>query len=85
MTAAVESGADAVYLAGNMFGARAYADNFDEDGLREAIIGRLLGFDVVVCASSTRRARTPRSCRTSAFIGSRVRRRPVCRCMRARR
>ncbi|EJU28134.1 hypothetical protein HMPREF1153_0215, partial [Selenomonas sp. CM52] len=37
MTAAVESGADAVYLAGNMFGARAYADNFDEDGLREAI------------------------------------------------
>ncbi|WP_369791799.1 peptidase U32 family protein, partial [Selenomonas sp. CM52] len=37
LTAAVESGADAVYLAGNMFGARAYADNFDEDGLREAI------------------------------------------------
>ena len=37
LTAAVESGADAVYLAGNRFGARAYADNFDEDGLREAI------------------------------------------------
>ena len=37
LTAAVESGADAVYLAGNMFGARAYADNFDEEGLREAI------------------------------------------------
>lgn len=37
LSAAVESGADAVYLAGNMFGARAYADNFDEDGLREAI------------------------------------------------
>ncbi len=35
--AAVESGADAVYLAGPSFGARAYADNFDEDGLREAI------------------------------------------------
>ena len=37
LTAAVESGANAVYLAGNMFGARAYADNFDEEGLREAI------------------------------------------------
>ncbi|HCB93412.1 MAG TPA: peptidase U32 [Selenomonas sp.] len=37
LTAAVESGADAVYLAGNRFGARAYADNFDEEGLREAI------------------------------------------------
>ena len=37
LVAAVESGADAVYLAGNMFGARAYADNFDEEGMREAI------------------------------------------------
>lgn len=37
LTAAVESGADAVYLAGNMFGARAYAANFDEAGMREAI------------------------------------------------
>lgn len=37
LAAAVESGANAVYLAGNMFGARAYADNFDADVLREAI------------------------------------------------
>lgn len=37
LIAAIESGADAVYLAGNMFGARAYADNFDEEGMREAI------------------------------------------------
>lgn len=37
LIAAVESGANAVYLAGNMFGARAYANNFDEDGLRWAI------------------------------------------------
>ncbi|BEU87812.1 DUF3656 domain-containing protein [Selenomonas sp. TAMA-11512] len=37
LTAAVESGANAVYLAGAVFGARAYANNFDEDGLREAI------------------------------------------------
>lgn len=37
LTAAVESGANAVYLAGSLFGARAYANNFDADGLREAI------------------------------------------------
>lgn len=37
LIAAVESGANAVYLAGNRFSARAYANNFDEDGLREAI------------------------------------------------
>ena len=37
LAAAVENGADAVYLAGNRFGARAYAENFDEEGLREAI------------------------------------------------
>ena len=37
LVAAVESGANAVYLAGNMFGARAYANNFDEEGMREAI------------------------------------------------
>lgn len=37
LIAAVESGANAVYLAGSMFGARAYASNFDEDGMREAI------------------------------------------------
>ena len=34
--AAVESGADAVYLAGPSFGARAYADNFDRDAMRWA-------------------------------------------------
>ena len=37
LTAAVENGADAVYLAGNRFGARAYAENFDETSMREAI------------------------------------------------
>lgn len=37
LKAAVESGADAVYLSGKMFGARAYANNFDENGLKEAI------------------------------------------------
>lgn len=37
LIAAVENGANAVYLAGNVFGARAYAANFDREGLREAI------------------------------------------------
>ena len=37
LIAAVEAGADAVYLSGNQFGARAYAANFDEEGLRDAI------------------------------------------------
>ena len=35
--AAVNEGANAVYLAGNRFGARAYAKNFDEEELRKGI------------------------------------------------
>ncbi|MBR1368203.1 hypothetical protein RJ53_01315 [Methanocalculus chunghsingensis] len=35
--AAVAAGADAVYLSGTRFGARAYATNFDDDALREVI------------------------------------------------
>ena len=37
MKAAILYGADAVYLAGNMFGMRAAADNFTLDELREAV------------------------------------------------
>ena len=37
MKAAVAAGADAVYMGGRRFGARAYADNPDEKGLLEAI------------------------------------------------
>lgn len=37
LVAAVESGADAVYLAGKSFGARAYADNFGEEELAAAV------------------------------------------------
>ncbi len=33
----IESGADAVYVGGSMFGARAYANNFDEEEMIEAI------------------------------------------------
>ena len=37
LTAAVAYGADAVYLAGSQYGMRAFAGNFDGDGLQEAI------------------------------------------------
>lgn len=53
LLAAIESGANAVYLAGNMFGARAYADNFDEDGMREAItLAHLRGVHVHVTVNT---------------------------------
>ncbi len=35
--AAVAAGADAVYLSGRRFGARAFADNFDDDALAKTI------------------------------------------------
>ncbi|WP_446897576.1 DUF3656 domain-containing U32 family peptidase [Clostridium sp. LBM24168] len=35
--AAVQSGADAVYLGGNRFSARAYADNFDDESMKRAV------------------------------------------------
>ena len=37
LQAALTAGADAVYTGGTMFGARAYADNLDEDSLCRAI------------------------------------------------
>ena len=37
MKAAVAAGADAVYMGGSRFGARAYAENPDETGMLEAI------------------------------------------------
>ena len=37
LKAAVAAGADAVYMGGSRFGARAYAENPDEDGLLEAL------------------------------------------------
>lgn len=53
LLAAIENGANAVYLAGNMFGARAYADNFDEDGMREAIrLAHLKGVQIHVTVNT---------------------------------
>ncbi len=37
LTAAIAAGADAVYVGGSMFGARAYANNFDTEELKKAI------------------------------------------------
>ena len=37
MRAAINAGADAVYMGGSRFGARAYADNPDEEGIIKAI------------------------------------------------
>lgn len=37
LIAAVQNGCDAVYLGGVMFGARAFANNFDRDGMMEAL------------------------------------------------
>ena len=37
MQAAVSAGADAVYIGGSRFGARAYADNLTEERMLEAI------------------------------------------------
>ena len=37
LKAAILNGADAVYLGGEMFGARAYAGNFNKEELLEAI------------------------------------------------
>ena len=37
LRAAIQNGADAVYLGGKNFGARAFSDNFSEDELREAL------------------------------------------------
>ncbi|MBQ5735290.1 MAG: U32 family peptidase, partial [Lachnospiraceae bacterium] len=35
--AAINAGADAIYLGGNMFGARAYANNFNEEEVIRAL------------------------------------------------
>ena len=37
MVAAVNAGADAVYIGGSRFGARAYANNLDEENMVKAI------------------------------------------------
>ena len=38
LIAAILGGADAIYVGGRRFGARAYAKNFDENELAEAVV-----------------------------------------------
>ncbi len=53
LRAAVEAGADAVYLAGEKFGARAYAENFAGEMLTEAVtFAHLRGVDVHVTVNT---------------------------------
>ena len=47
MVAAMNAGCDAVYMGGSMFGARAYADNPDEDTLIKAIRKPILGIKTI--------------------------------------
>lgn len=50
---AVNGGADAVYLAGNRFGARAFADNFTEEEICEAIfVAKLFGVKVYLTVNT---------------------------------
>ncbi len=53
LKAAVNAGADAVYLAGKQFGARHYATNFDDEQLNEAInFAHLRGVQVYVTVNT---------------------------------
>lgn len=49
LIAAINSGADAIYLSGKKFGARAFATNFSNEELKEAIrIGKIYGVKIYV-------------------------------------
>ena len=49
LIAAINSGADAIYLSGKKFGARAFAANFSNEELKEAIrIGKIYGVKIYV-------------------------------------
>lgn len=53
LVAALESGADAVYLGGKMFGARHYAPNFTDEELAEAVrLAHLRGISVYVTVNT---------------------------------
>ena len=53
LKAVIHAGADAVYLGGNMFGARAYANNFNEEELLEAIrFGHIHGRKIILAVNT---------------------------------
>lgn len=53
LKAVIHAGADAVYLGGSMFGARAYANNFNEEELLEAIrFGHIHGHKIILAVNT---------------------------------
>ena len=66
LKAAVHAGADAVYMGGSRFGARAYAQNPEGDRLLEAIDYAHL-YGVKLCGTSERRRGTSGSTGKRAF------------------
>ena len=53
LKAVIHAGADAVYLGGTMFGARAYANNFNEEELLEAIrFGHIHGRKIILAVNT---------------------------------
>ena len=49
LDAAIKNGADAIYLAGKLYGARAYADNFSKEEIKDAIkLAHLYGVKVYI-------------------------------------
>lgn len=53
LKAVIHAGADAVYLGGSMFGARAYANNFNEEDLLEAIrFGHIHGRKIILAVNT---------------------------------
>ena len=53
LKAVIHAGADAVYLGGSMFGARAYANNFNEEELLEAIrLGHIHGRKIILAVNT---------------------------------
>ena len=53
LKAVIHDGADAVYLGGSMFGARAYANNFNEEELLEAIrFGHIHGRKIILAVNT---------------------------------
>ena len=53
LTGALMAGADAVYLGGNAFGARAYADNFSKEEICEGIrYAHILGKNIYLTVNT---------------------------------
>ena len=53
LKAVIHAGTDAVYLGGSMFGARAYANNFNEEELLEAIrFGHIHGRKIILAVNT---------------------------------